>query len=208
MKKIEKVAEPREWAEYRKTPGADYNSIPELRAALAKEQGYICAYCMCRLEVPENTRVQTNRVEHIKCRERFDNLKLDYSNMVMCCKGLSKNEEHCDLSKKSMDISFSPLDGSFIETISYNTRTGEIKVVDKNIQEEINKIICLNLPIIKRNRLEVLRGIIQSLDRYNWNAAKLRRELLHWENRDANGMFEPYCGIVLWKLKKAIKQVK
>ena len=43
---ITKNKEPKEWTEYRNTPGVDYQAIPELVQSLLKEQGYICAYCM------------------------------------------------------------------------------------------------------------------------------------------------------------------
>lgn len=49
MIKIAKNKEPKEWTEYRNTPGVDYQSIPELVESLLKEQGYICAYCMRRI---------------------------------------------------------------------------------------------------------------------------------------------------------------
>lgn len=46
---ITKNKEPKEWTEYRNTPGVDYQAIPELVQSLLKEQGYICAYCMRRI---------------------------------------------------------------------------------------------------------------------------------------------------------------
>ena len=39
---ITKNKEPKEWTEYRNTPGVDYQAIPELVQSLLKEQGYIC----------------------------------------------------------------------------------------------------------------------------------------------------------------------
>ena len=37
---ITKNKEPKEWTEYRNTPGVDYQAIPELVQSLLKEQGY------------------------------------------------------------------------------------------------------------------------------------------------------------------------
>lgn len=53
MIKIEKKKEPKEWTEYRNTPGVDYQSIPELVESLLKEQGYICVHTKeyCRTHV-------------------------------------------------------------------------------------------------------------------------------------------------------------
>ena len=76
---INKNKEPKEWTEYRTTPGVDYQAIPELVDSLLKEQGYICAYCMRR--IPQRDKLydkdgisfsltkEDHRVEHVKCRE-------------------------------------------------------------------------------------------------------------------------------------------
>ena len=89
---IQKKSEPKEWQEYRCTPGVDYQSIPELVDALLEEQGYICAYCMRR--IPHKDRLykkdginyvltdEDHRVEHIQSRENHDDKKLDYSNKI------------------------------------------------------------------------------------------------------------------------------
>lgn len=117
---ITKNKEPKEWTEYRNTPGVDYQAIPELVQSLLKEQGYICAYCMRRIPTKDKIYkkdgvnfVYTNedhRVEHIKSREQHDDLKLDYTNMVVCCPGHIGAQDHCDRLKGPKDISFSPID--------------------------------------------------------------------------------------------------
>ena len=103
---ITKNKEPKEWTEYRNTPGVDYQAIPELVQSLLKEQGYICAYCMRRIPTKDKIYkkdgvnfVYTNedhRVEHIKSREQHNDLKLDYTNMVVCCPGHIGAQDHCD----------------------------------------------------------------------------------------------------------------
>ncbi|KAA6337781.1 hypothetical protein EZS27_014164 [termite gut metagenome] len=110
MKKIDKGAEPQEWEEYRNTPGATYQSIPPLREALFREQGYICAYCMRRIPCKDTNSNEDIRIDHIKCREKYPNLQLDYRNMVICCPGAINNDFHCDKKKGASDISFTPFD--------------------------------------------------------------------------------------------------
>ena len=44
MKLIVKGREPKVWEEFRNTPGTDYESKLELRQALYREQGGLCAY--------------------------------------------------------------------------------------------------------------------------------------------------------------------
>ena len=57
MRKIEKGPEPKAWRKYRETPGVrvEFHSIPELVQALLREQGYICAYCTCRVTEASNS---------------------------------------------------------------------------------------------------------------------------------------------------------
>ena len=47
---IKKNPEPREWLEYRSTPGVDYQSIPELVDSLLEEQENELKESMCNDE--------------------------------------------------------------------------------------------------------------------------------------------------------------
>ena len=169
---IQKKSEPKEWQEYRCTPGVDYQSIPELVDALLEEQGYICAYCMRR--IPHKDRLykkdginyvltdEDHRVEHIQSRENHDDKKLDYSNMVICCPGHIGSEEHCDRLKGSKDISFTPLDANFIATLSYKM-DGEIVSSNEQYNKEINEVLNLNTPILKENRKNTWEAVKKEL---------------------------------------------
>lgn len=48
---IEKQSEPQSLQKHRNTPGADFDGMDkaELRLYLLQEQGYLCAYCMKRI---------------------------------------------------------------------------------------------------------------------------------------------------------------
>ena len=104
MKKIAKSKEPKEWTKYRLTPGVKYSPIPELREALLKEQGYLCAYCMRRIPTKDSNSDETSRIEHVKSRKNHPELQLDYSNMVICCPGAIGDgvSFHCDKSRRRM----------------------------------------------------------------------------------------------------------
>jgi len=173
---IQKKSEPKEWQEYKCTPGVDYQSIPELVDALLEEQGYICAYCMRR--IPHKDRLykkdginyvltdEDHRVEHIQSRENHDDKKLDYSNMVICCPGHIGSEEHCDRLKGSKDISFTPLDANFIATLSYKM-DGEIVSSNEQYNKEINDVLNLNTPILKENRKNTWEAVKKELIAHN-----------------------------------------
>lgn len=209
MKLIVKGIEPEEWKDFSETPGAVYQSKPCLREALYKEQGGICAYCMQRLRNElsgkEGDSEISNRVEHIKCRDNYPQLQLDYQNMVLCCNGKTNGSTiHCDRKKENTDISFSPLDTDFIETISYK-KDGTISSSNRSWQTEMNLILNLNANILKANRAAVLRGIVNRLNRKKWKKSEVRREFMNWNSIDTSGLYKSYCGVVVWYLNKKLK---
>lgn len=220
---IQKKSEPKEWLEYRSTPGVDYQSIPELVDSLLEEQGYICAYCMRRIPCKDRlykkdgtTYVLTDenhRVEHIHSRENHDDKKLDYSNMVICCPGHIGNEDHCDRLKGSKDVTFSPLDPNFIATLSYKT-DGEIVSSNEQYNKEINKVLNLNTPILKENRKNTWEAVKKELITLKgtkpWNKAVLSKYIEKYSSKhEKNKKLKliPYSGVVLYFLQKKLKQM-
>lgn len=223
---ITKNKEPKEWTEYRNTPGVDYQAIPELVQSLLKEQGYICAYCMRRIPQKDklykkdgNNYVLTNedhRVEHIKSRELHDDLKLEYRNMVICCPGHIGTENHCDRLKGAKDILFTPLDQQFIDTIKYNS-DGTIISTNEVYNKEINEVLNLNTELLKKNRKAMLTEVISKLNvdckkGKNWDKKTLERYLSKYSEKhpenDEEGVKEkyyPYCGIVSCFLQKKLR---
>lgn len=223
---ITKNKEPKEWTEYRNTPDVDYQAIPELVESLLKEQGYICAYCMRR--IPQKDKIykkdgnsyilttEDHRVEHIKSRELHDDLKLDYKNMVICCPGHIGMEDHCDRSKGDKDISFTPLDQHFIDTIKYNS-DGTILSTNETYDNEINNILKLNTQLLKAGRKDTLNVIITQINKVckkggNWDKKTLEHYVTKYSEKhsekDKDGIKEKYysyCGIVIWYLKKKLR---
>lgn len=223
---ITKNKEPKEWTEYRNTPGVDYQAIPELVQSLLKEQGYICAYCMRRIPTKDKLRkkdgnhyVLTNedhRVEHIKSRELHDDLKLEYTNMVVCCPGHIGTEDHCDRLKGARDISFSPLDRQFIDTIKYNS-DGAILSTNEAFDKEINQTLNLNTELLKINRKAMLIQVITQINvackkGKSWDKKTLELYLKKYSEKhfekdgeDVKEKYYPYCGIVTWFLQKKLR---
>lgn len=222
---ITKNKEPKEWTEYRNTPGVDYQAIPELVQSLLKEQGYICAYCMRRIPTKDKiykkdgvyfVYTENHRIEHIKSRELHDDLKLDYTNMVICCPGHIGTEDHCDRLKGAKDISFTPLDQQFIDTIKYNS-DGTIISTNKVYNKEINEVLNLNTELLKKNRKAMLTEVISKLNvdckkGKSWDKKILERYLSKYSEKhpenDEEGVKEkyyPYCGIVSCFLQKKLR---
>ena len=131
---IEKGKEPDSWTQHRKTPGSEYESTPELRDSLLKDQGFICAYCMRRIPVTDHGTTESSRIEHIIPQSMLTREQaMEYSNMVICCPGaissISEKLTHCDRHKvRSLFLSLlwiktlSPL-STIKETVRYSVLT-------------------------------------------------------------------------------------
>ena len=220
MIKIEKQAEPREWTEYRLTPGADYEAKPFLAKSLLDEQGYICAYCMRRIPHCDKGSNESHRVEHIKCRDRYDDLKLVYSNMLICCPGNINGYWHCDKLKDNDDISFSPFDQNFIDSLGYKSHDDTIFSTNPVWDWELNKVLNLNNALLMQNRKSVLKGVISMLNRNRgkdgaWKKAGVKAVLDKWKVKHLERfkdegecyVYYPYCGIVIWYLEKLYRRI-
>jgi uncharacterized protein (TIGR02646 family) len=205
---IVKGAEPSEWTALNVTPGVtEYEAIPELREALLRDQGYICAYCMRSIPVTKNdpSLPETSKIEHIKSRRHSKDLERSYRNMVICCPGYINGTEHCDKSKKSQEIHFSPFDQTVRASISYRSNDGEIRSTNTNWQHDIDNIICLNNPMLKINRRQVLDGVKAVLERKDYSVKILQEKLIEWSSKDDDGKLKAYCGVVIWYLAKKIR---
>lgn len=217
MIKIVKNPEPHEWTEYRKTPGAVYQSFGYLVKALLEEQGYICAYCMrripCKDKINGESTQEDHRIEHIKCRDNYPELQLDYTNMVICCPGHIGDESHCDRLKGNNPISFSPFDQAFIDTINYNA-DGEISSTNEQYNAELESVLNLNTSLLVMNRRAVITEVINQINAQKknkpWNKSTLNKLITKYSSMQNMGEemeYIPYCGIVLYYLRKKLKKL-
>lgn len=205
MRKINKGQEPASWTKHRLTQGAVYEPSEELRESLLKEQGNICAYCMRRIPVKDENSNETSRIEHILCRQKHTERQLDYRNMVICCPGAIDGNFHCDKSKGNRDITFDLFQQHCIDTLSYSTGDGTIRSSDGTYEMEINEVLNLNHALLKKNRQMTLKGVINRLNQKNsWKQSQIRTLLNEWDNKDSQGSYKPYNGIVVWFLKKKL----
>lgn len=203
---LNKGNEPAAWSAKCTTPGfTTYSPIPELRQALIADQFGICAFCMRRIPIKDQTEKETSKIAHLLSRTNHPNLQLKYDNMVAACPGMINGTPHCDKSQESNDITLPLFRGSLQDSISYGSKDGAIKSSEPAWDAEIQIILNLNNELLKRNRWETLEGIRRVMDRKAWKLAQLKVLLQAWEYPDQNGLLKPYCGIVTWYLRKKIR---
>lgn len=210
---ISKGKEPASLTEYRKEKFAYYDGYKDkgdIRNALLKEQGYLCAYCMRRISR------EKMKIEHWYPEEELSNSeRLDYSNMLGCCEGHLAGgkfrEDTCDTHKKSTIIKINPTKQKHIDQISYK-HSGEIYSSNSEFQQDLDVTLNLNCDrhLLTENRKAVLDEVKRMLATMQknglWNRKLLEKVYLSYSSADADGMKKEYAGIVLWYIGKKLNK--
>lgn len=207
---IRKSAEPKEWTEYKNIPGVQFSGIPALQESLYREQGYLCAYCERRIPVRDKMSTEDHRIEHWHCRDKYPDEVFSYGNLLMCCPGqIEGGESHCDVRKGNDIIEWSPLKKECTDSIRYSLN-GTILSSNASWDKELNEKLNLNHEILKRNREQTLRGVIEGIiskrgKHILWTQKDVKDQLEKWSNKhdDGNGhaVYYPFNGIVVESVK-------
>lgn len=167
MLKINKGISPSELIKYKKDPNSTYEDISGedkeiIKKALLSEQGYICAYCMQRIET------ETSTIEHYKPRNPSDEEAnrlddLNYNNMLAVCdgnQGAPYKQQTCDSHKGNKAIVVNPLNSATIDKIKYKSN-GEIYSEDEQINKDLIDTLNLNCEAVSlpQNRKAALNAL-------------------------------------------------
>jgi uncharacterized protein (TIGR02646 family) len=217
MIKIVKKPEPALLAQYRIHPeNSGYDGLPQdaknaVRQQLLDEQGYLCAYCMQRLE---NDPLKT-KIEHWHCQEKYRNEQLDYKNMLVVCKGNEgqpPENQHCDTKKGSQELHYNPSEKThypvFEEHITYSG-DGTIKSTEPALETDL-EVLNLNYSRLKTNRKEVLTALLKVLSKEpgKRTPSEIQQLLANWQQKDKVGAYKEYCGIACYYLNKKLKSIR
>lgn len=213
---IQKGDEPASLMQYRQQPHAyydGYNNKDELREALLRDQGFLCAYCMRRINNDRNNM----KIEHWKAQSTLVNEveKLDYKIMLGVCDGCRGTQDRyttCDEHRHESELYVNPLDRGMMNTISYD-RQGLIKSSDKRIDSDLNTVLNLNCEQapsrIVQNRkaiyAECMRKLHQLQVNDKWKEGILRKVLRQYEQSE-NGRKREYIGVPVYLLNKYLKK--
>jgi uncharacterized protein (TIGR02646 family) len=155
MRTIVKGSEPASLAEYRSTPGANYDDYSDkdtLRSRLVNEQRGLCRYCLSRIRAELNA----TKIEHWHSQARYGAEQLDYSNLLGACKGNEGRlgrDQHCDTFKGDRDLSRNP--ANQMHRVTELTRfggDGKVSSDDPIFERELSDVLNLNLPFLVNNR--------------------------------------------------------
>lgn len=209
MRQIVKGAEPASLTAHRRTPHCDYDNYgtkDDLRHALVAEQRGLCCYCMGRVQNGPTIM----KIEHWRCQARYPGEQLNYRNLLGAClggHGQPPHLQHCDTRKGDSDLQWNPADPAHhIETRVRYEVDGSIYSDDTALNDQLNDVLNLNLPVLKNNRKSALSGLLAW-----WSAAKpvprARIERVINERTRGSGDLAPYCQIVVWWLQQRLQRM-
>ncbi|MCP4115780.1 MAG: TIGR02646 family protein [Desulfobacteraceae bacterium] len=211
MRAIIKGRPPKELTEYRLQPDAEYdgpNFTPVkavIKEQLLKEQGYLCAYCMKRIDV------SNMKIEHWQSQSNYSDAQLDYNNMLACClgnEGKPPKEQTCDTRKGNMNLTYSPSrpDHRIESRIRY-IADGKIISDEDVFNGEIQDVLNLNQARLISNRKVILSTIQDELNKRpgRRTKAEIRKFLSRWINPGPNGKFIEFSGVAIYDLNKRLR---
>jgi len=213
MRHIRKGQEPPSLVQYRQETGATYDGLPqeaknEIREQLAREQGYLCCYCMKRI-TPD---LQGMKIEHWapqgdpSTRHR----QLDWKNLLGACKGNEGapwRDQHCDTRKGDAHLTLNPTEPSCELRVRY-LPDGTIKSDEQALDADITETLNLNHARLTNNRKAVLDALVDAMHRkYSdkpWPEAILKRKIEALQQFNAEGKLEEYCQVMIYWLRKRL----
>ena len=214
---IKKGPPPERLIAFQRREGAAYDSVDfpreDVYTALLKEQGGLCAYCMCRITaenihiehwVPQKGEFYADEYTQEEC----DKLTIDFRNMLGVCpggRGLPPSKTTCDTHRQNAHIVVNPQRQLAIDSLKYG-RDGTISSTDKQINDDISITLNLNEITLCANRKSAWNACLDTLQKQRrtgtWTKAMIDKQIAHYEQADENGNRPPYAGIVLFWLKK------
>jgi len=207
--------EPQSLQHYRLQSGAvfdgqDFTLVKQdIREQLVAEQGYLCAYCMSRIEADD----QQMKVEHWHSRKKYPKEQLTYANLLGCCygnEGSPYSQAHCDTKKRDDDLLFN------LAELSHHSRMkihylgdGTVTSEDALFDRQLNEILNLNYSRLMDNRKSVWSSVTKTLSRITGKATRVQIEelLLKWCKKDGEGKLKEYGGVAIYYLNKKLKCV-
>jgi len=191
MLRYTKGAAPKVLTGWQATPSADWESLSatdkdEVREALLKDQGHLCAYCQRRIPIKD----KGMKVEHWHAQSADKGRKrvLRWLNLLGVClgdealeTGAKTGERHCDTARGSAALFLSPIEGQGPDPRDHlrYTSEGEARPVpgpsSSAVQGDI-EALNLNAGRLKRARREVLEALRRRLDKDGFTKAALTGE--------------------------------
>lgn len=205
MRKINKGASP-EWFEAWKADFRVHNQREpkyktdfddavrwKLRKNLLEEQGYICCYCMNRINN------NTSHIEHFWPKSQFEEKDMDYANMLASCQG-GKASEYCGHKKDDWYLPgmVIPTDARIEDMFSYQ-EDGDISPKGKDQMSWLGKQMIEHLALdnfhLKRSRRNAIEAS-EVYDDVKYSDEEIR-DFINYYDHKVDGKYLPFCQSII-----------
>ena len=214
MRRITKGREPASLTTYRKGPNSGYEGYRDkdgLRRALVAEQRGLCCYCMSRVR-PES---KSMKIEHWKCQSHHHDEELKYANLLAAClggEGEPPQFQHCDTRKGERDLEWNPANPIHrIETRLRYELDGSIRAGEVDFDQQLDRVLNLNLPLLRNNRTGVLKAVLDwwTRERARTRGPVPRDRIVRERDKYAtlDGDLTPYCQVAVWWLNQKLERM-
>lgn len=177
------------WKDFTQTGRPGVNG--DVKRSLLDEQGYICCYCMSRIELDDIT------IEHIESRSAYPTNMFDYnSNLLGSCNGGEQDpkpkESHCGASKANQTITVHPLQTDCHIHFKFDEE-GKIYGVSEDGIDTIKKL-GLDIAKLRSRRRIAIESVLPP-------EIELTKEeillLVDSMGQRTDNMFYPYCQTII-----------
>jgi len=210
---IFKKTQPKELLEYKKNNDEDtwdYKNLtegvkPAIQKSLCEEQGFICAYCMQRIE-PNG---QQMKIEHWITQATSKKDSVDYSNMLGCCLGQYKDVSHCDtyrghLKKEKQQLKYNPANSQHHSLLGIGYKPdGKIFSSDEEFNSQLSDVLNLNDDkYLCEKRKKIISGIVETIQKLKsanipYDIANM---ITNWKKKDDDGKYKEFYGVAVYFL--------
>jgi len=207
MQYIEKSREPKSFTEQKAKGIQSFDDLEktDLRTSLIKEQGYLCCYCMSRIE-DDRRKVKIEHwypeSESIKEGDRGRTIK--YSNLLLACCGKYGEYECCDTKKGQKIIFVNPQKKNHIKKIKYR-KDGTIYSEDADLNDDLNNKLNLNIKRHKENRRIIYDLVREKLSEFQGTCseANINKMINKWSTTGLEKRKEYYMVAIYFLQKKS-----
>lgn len=217
MKYIQKNEEPQQivdWKrKFKKTHGRkpqyyDINKDQEhkriLKESLISEQGSICCYCCKRIDLSDS------HIEHFrpKGKQEYEDLSLEYENLLASCQGYHHKEENCGHSKANEfeeNLLVSPLEEGCEANFKFSS-LGKIMPVDGNDRAQYTiKLLNLDTPALNSARYAAMweSGAMEEISKET-----CLQLLDKFRSKDTHGQYAVFCDAIVYQLQKRLEYLE
>jgi uncharacterized protein (TIGR02646 family) len=184
------------------------------RKQLAREQGWLCAFCMRQIdeEFKDELGQFVMKIAHRVPIDAESQRALDWSNLLGSCDGGQRSNgrhETCDLLQKNEPISVDPTQRASVQRLHFKRRDAKpglfISSDDATLAHDVEQTLGLNGGDLPELRETIWRAFLSAIQKKypkaHWDSATRAKFFEDWKYA-AGSKLRPFLGVVEERLSR------